>query len=124
MTSERNAETTAINIDSSSPYASKSDIDRFFALDGASLLTMRTPDNNIPYASIENGIAGEIHIGWEGADQEAFLSVWKGCGAATLVLKRYGEKADTEAANFSLSEDKGVSEIKTKIENFFNYVSD
>ena len=113
-----------INSDKESPQTHKADIDRFFNLGGTSLLTLRTSDNNIPYASIENGIVGEIHIGWEGADQEAFLSVWKGCETATLVLKRYGEKADTEAINFSLSEDKGIGEIKTKIENFFNYVSD
>ena len=124
MTFPPNIKTQDVNIDTSSPYVSKSDIDRFFSLDGALLLTMRTPDNNVPYASIENGIAGEIHIGWESTDQEAFLSVWKGCKTATLVLKRYGEKKSTEAINFPLSEDKGVSEIKNKIETFFNYVSD
>ena len=111
-----------INSDKESPQTRKEDIDRFFNLGGASLLTLRTPDNNIPYAAIENGIAGEIHVEWTREYQEAFLSVWKGCETATLVTKTYGDNQNTRVHNFSLSEDKDMERIKTEVEKFFNYI--
>ena len=111
----------AINTDKDSPEVEQSDIDRFYMLEGDTLLTLDLFHENIPFASIENGINREIHIEWISDDLEAFVSVWPECKTATFVGKNYisGEK---EVEKFALNDETGFSFVKSKLINFFEKI--
>ena len=111
----------AINTDKESPDVAQSDIDRFYMLGGDILLILDLFHENIPFASIENGINSEIHIEWVSDDLEAFVSVWPECKTATFVGKNYisGEK---EVEKFALNDETGFSLVKSKLINFFEKI--